>query len=96
MTRRRRVAQDRAGGRDSTGVIILGRGEDARRDHDWVTIGAQAKGAIGFAVGRTVFWKPLVDYKDGAISKAEVVTRIAGTYQVLYKLFIDARARVLA
>ena len=90
------VAQARAGGRDSVGVIILGRGEDENRVHDWLTIGAQTEGVIGFAVGRTVFWKPLVDYKDGAISRAEAVSRIAGTYQVLYKLFIDARARVLA
>ncbi len=90
------VAQARAGGRDSVGVIILGRGEDERRVHDWLIIGAQTEGVIGFAVGRTVFWQPLLDYKDGAISRAEAVSRIAGTYQVLYKLFIDARARVLA
>ena len=90
------VAQARAGGRDSVGVIILGRGEDENRVHHWLTVGAQTEGVIGFAVGRTVFWKPLVDYKDGAISRAEAVSRIAGTYQGLYKLFIDARARVLA
>ena len=83
----------RAGGRDRVGVIILGRGEDENRIHDWLTIGPQTEGIIGFDVGHTVFWKPLVDYKDGAISRPEAASRIAGTYQVLYKLFIDARAR---
>ncbi len=90
------VAQARAGGRDGVGVIVLGRGEDEKRVHDWLTIGAQTEGIIGFAVGRTVFWQPLVDYKGGAISRAEAVSRIAGTYQRLYQLFIDARARVAA
>ncbi len=90
------VAQARAGGRNSVGLIVLGRGEDERRVQDWLTIGAQTEGVIGFAVGRTVFWQPLVDYKDGKISRSEAVGRIAGTYQRLYKLFIDARARVAA
>ncbi len=90
------VAQARAGGRDKVGVIVLGRGEDEKRVRDWLTIGAQTQGVIGFAVGRTVFWEPLVDYKKGAISRAEAVSRIAGTYQGLYQLFIDARARVAA
>ena len=86
------VAQAQAGDRDNVGVIVLGRGEDEKRVHHWLTIGAQTKGVVGFAVGRTVFWQPLVDYKDGAISRAEAASRIAGTYQRLYKLFIDARS----
>ena len=73
------VAQARAGGRDSVVVIILGQGEEASRVHDWLTIGAQTEGVIGFAVGRTVIWQPLVDYRDGAISRDEAVSRIAET-----------------
>ncbi len=71
------VAQARAGDRENVGVIVLGRGEDEKRVQDWLTIGAQTQGVIGFAVGRTVFWQPLVDYKDGALSRAEAVSRIA-------------------
>jgi 5-dehydro-2-deoxygluconokinase len=90
------VAQARAGGRDKVGVIVLGRGENEQRVQDWLTIGAQTDGVIGFAVGRTVFWAPLVEYKDGGISRAEAVSRIAGTYGRLYRLFIDARAKEAA
>lgn len=90
------VAQARAGGRDNVGVIVLGRGENEQRVQDWLTIGAQTEGVIGFAVGRTVFWAPLVEYKDGGISRAEAVSRIAGTYGRLYRLFIDARAKAAA
>jgi len=93
---RRVVAQGRAGGRDNIGIIVLGRGEDEKRVQEWLTTGAQTEGVIGFAVGRTVFWQPLVDYKEGMISRADAVSRIAGTYQRLYKLFIDARAKATA
>ena len=90
------VAQAQMGGRNRVGVIVLGRGEDENRVHDWLAIGARTKEIIGFAVGRTVFWQPLVDYKDGGISRAEAASRIAGTYQRLYKLFVDARSRARA
>ncbi len=90
------VAQARAGGRANVGVIVLGRGENEKRVRDWLKIGAQTQGVIGFAVGRTVFWQPLVDYKDGAISRSEAVSRIAGTYQELYQLLIEGRASVAA
>ena len=85
------VAEAQAGGRDKVGVIVLGRGEDEKRVHDWLTVGARTKGVIGFAVGRTVFWQPLVEYKDEMISRDDAVGKIAGTYQRLYKLFLEAR-----
>ena len=90
------VAQAQAGGRGKVGVIVLGRGEDEERVHHWLSVGAQTEGVIGFAAGRTVFWQPLVDHKDGAISRAEAGSRIAETYQRLYKLFVDARSRAPA
>ena len=88
------VAQARAGGRDGVGVIVLGRGEDEERVRHWLAVGAQTEGVIGFAVGRTVFWQPLVEHKDGVISRAEALSRIADSYQRLYNLFIDARITV--
>ncbi len=86
------VAQARVGGRDKVGIIVLGRGEDDQRVQDWLSVGAQTPGFIGFAVGRTVFWQPLLDFKDGSITRSEAVGRIAGTYRRLYKLFIGARS----
>jgi len=75
------VTQARSGGRVRVGIIVLGRGEDDQRVQHWLAIGAQTPGFIGFAVGRTVFWQPLVDYKDESISRAGAVSRIAGTYR---------------
>jgi 5-dehydro-2-deoxygluconokinase len=53
------VAAARRNGRDKVGCIVLGRGEDAKKVHEWLTVAAHVPGFIGFAVGRTVFWEPL-------------------------------------
>ena len=88
------VAQARVGYRDEVGIIILGRGENEDKVHEWLKVGARTKGIIGFAIGRTVFWRPLVDYKDGKISREDAISRISGTYQELYNLFMDQRSKV--
>ena len=57
------VAAVRRGGRDKVGCIVLGRGEDDAKVHEWLAIAATVPGFIGFAVGRTDFWQPLVDWR---------------------------------
>jgi myo-inositol catabolism protein IolC len=57
------VAAARAGGRDRVGCIILGRGEDDRKVRHWLGTAAEVPGFIGFAVGRTDFWDPLVAWR---------------------------------
>ena len=86
------VAQARSGGRSNVGVIVLGRGEDEARVREWLAVAAPIPGVVGFAVGRTVFWRPLVHYKEAAISRPEAVDRIAGNYQAFHGLFVEARA----
>ena len=87
------VVQARVGGRRDVGIIVLGRGEDDERVGAWLTTGAQTEGFIGFAVGRTVFWKPLVNHKEGRISCDEAASQVARAYQRFYELFTNARAR---
>ena len=84
-------AQARSGGRDNVGLIILGRGEDAAKVDHWLTVGAQTPGFIGFAVGRTTFWGPVVECQQGSISREEAVTRIADNFTRFLKLFTGAR-----
>src|SRR5262249_15181933 len=57
---RRIVAAARRNGRDSVGCIILGRGENDKKVREWLATAAAVPGFIGFAVGRTSFWGPLV------------------------------------
>src|SRR5262245_45579109 len=75
------VAAVRRGGRDKVGRIILGRGEDDRKVRQWLTTAAGVLGFIGFAVGRPVFWDPLVDYRAKKISRDAAVAKIAASYR---------------
>lgn len=71
----------RAGGRDPVGCIVLGRGADEQRVRNWLTTAASVPGFIGFAVGRTDFWQPLVDWRSKKISRETAVTQIATEYR---------------
>jgi myo-inositol catabolism protein IolC len=75
------VAVARRDGRDKVGIIILGRGEDDRKVHEWLVTAAGVPGFIGFAVGRTSFWDPLVAWRAGKIDREQAVNDIVGRYR---------------
>lgn len=79
------------GGRDQVGCIILGRGENDQKVHDWLTIASGVKGFIGFAVGRTDFWEPLVDFRAQKITRDAAVAEIARRYLKFVAIFEQAR-----
>jgi 5-dehydro-2-deoxygluconokinase len=84
---RKTVAAARRGGRDHVGCIILGRGEDDQKVREWLSTAAKVPGFIGFAVGRTSFWNPLVDWLAKTITREQAVNQIAGRYQEFVKIF---------
>lgn len=86
-------AAARAGGRTEVGCIVLGRGENEAKVREWLTVGANVAGVIGFAVGRTVFWEPLKAFKEGKFTREQAVDQIAKTYGSLCNLWIGARAK---
>jgi myo-inositol catabolism protein IolC len=81
----------RRSGRDKVGCIILGRGESDQKVLEWLETAARVKGFIGFAVGRTVFWEPLVSWRDNKISRETAVNEIARHYRELVDVFEKAR-----
>jgi myo-inositol catabolism protein IolC len=88
------VATARRDGRDKVGCIILGRGEDDQKVREWLTVAASVPGFIGFAVGRTDFWQPLVDWRDKKASRETAVQEIADHYQEFVSIFeAGSRAR---
>ena len=87
------VAAARAGGRDQVGCIILGGGEDDRKVRDWLGIAAEVPGFIGFAVGRTVFWDPLVAWRARKATREQAVAEIAARYREFVDLFEKAGIR---
>lgn len=90
------VATARAGGRDRVGCIILGRGEDERKVRDWLATAASLPGFVGFAVGRTVFWDPLVDYRAGKKTRGAAAAEIARRYRDFIGVFETARHSTVA
>lgn len=87
------VIAARRNGREKVGCIILGRGEDEEKVREWLTIAAGVPGFIGFAVGRTDFWEPLVGWRDGKQTHDAAVAAIARHYSGFAALFEQARGK---
>ncbi len=81
----------RRGGRDTVGLIVLGRGAERDRVVHWLKTAARVPGFIGFAVGRTSFWQPLVDVEAKRISQEEAATQIAHNFEAWIQIFEEAR-----
>lgn len=83
------VSQAQNGNRQNVKVVILGKGENQETVEKWIEVGARVKGIIGFAVGRTIFWKPLSEYKDGEIDKEKTIELICSNFLHFYHLFMS-------
>jgi myo-inositol catabolism protein IolC len=87
------VEAARRDGRGNVGCIVLGRGESDEKVRAWLTTAAVVPGFIGFAVGRTDFWDPLMAWRTGKASREEAVARVAARYREFVDLFDSARAK---
>lgn len=90
------VAAAQRGGRDKVGCIILGRGEKDEKVREWLTTAAAVPGFIGFAVGRTDFWEPLVNYRAHKTTREAAVAEIARRYREFVDVFESARIKTSA
>ena len=88
------VAAARQGGRDKVGCIILGRGEDDKKVREWLMTAAGVPGFIGFAVGRTDFWEPLVAWRAKKTTRDAAVAEIAHRYREFVDIFESARGAI--
>jgi myo-inositol catabolism protein IolC len=75
----------RAGGRERVTCVVLGRGaDDARVDH-WLQTAAPVPGYSGFAIGRSIWWDALSDWRAGKAQEDDAAARIGRNY----RRFID-------
>jgi myo-inositol catabolism protein IolC len=86
------VAVARRGGRDTVSCIILGRGEDDEKVRQWLTTAAGVPGFIGFAVGGTDFWDPLVGWRAKTTTREAAVAEIARRYREFADIFEKTHA----
>ena len=80
-----RTARDN--GRNNVGFVILGRGENEEKVNEWLRVGKNVVGVIGFAVGRTVFWQAILDFRSSTKTREETVTQISENFTNFYKIF---------
>jgi 5-dehydro-2-deoxygluconokinase len=59
---------------------------------DWLGIAAEVPGFIGFAVGRTVFWDPLVAWRSRKATREQAAAEIAARHREFVDLFEGRRA----
>jgi myo-inositol catabolism protein IolC len=90
------VKTARRNGRDNVGCIVLGRGESDQKVREWLATAAGVPGFIGFAVGRTSFWDPLMSWKDKKSSREEAVSEIARRFRTWVDVFRQARQTRMA
>ncbi len=53
----------------------------------WLATAASVPGFIGFAVGRTTFWDPLIDWRANRIAREAAVEQIARRYREWVSIF---------
>ncbi len=85
------VETARRGGRHDVGCIVLGRGESESHVRAWLGTAATVPGFIGFAVGRTTFWEPLVALRDQQIPREAAVAEVARRYRQWVDVFAHAQ-----
>jgi myo-inositol catabolism protein IolC len=86
------VKQARFSGRDSVGIVVLGRAADDTKVESWIKAGAAVNGVIGFAIGRTIFWDAISEFEEGKKNEEETANAIGEKFLHYYKLFIETRS----
>ena len=71
----------RSGGRDGVACVVLGRGADDAAVERWLRQGAGVPGYRGFAIGRTIWGPPLMEFVEGEIDRSEAASRVGRSYR---------------
>lgn len=74
------VTRARADGRSRVGVIVLGRDAPPQRLMHWLELAASVEGFVGFAIGRSIWEKPLAAHQRGELDDVGAVQAIAQQY----------------
>jgi myo-inositol catabolism protein IolC len=77
---RRVVAAARRGSRDAVACVILGRDAPRERVDHWLGVASAVDGFRGFAIGRSVWEAPLVDFIAGRATESDLVDRVAENF----------------
>jgi myo-inositol catabolism protein IolC len=85
------VAMARRDGRDEVRCIVLGRDAPAERLNHWLKVAAPIDGFCGFAIGRSIWEKPLTDELAGTIGEHELIAAVAENYAHFVAVYVEAQ-----
>jgi myo-inositol catabolism protein IolC len=74
------VSAARRDGRSTVNCIVLGRDSSRQRLDHWLGVASRVDGFRGFAIGRSIWEKPLADHLAGTASETQLVRRVAETF----------------
>jgi myo-inositol catabolism protein IolC len=74
------AAQCREGGRDRVVCVVLGRGADDDKVDGWLRAAAPVDAYVGFAIGRSIWGKPLDAFIDGSLGREDAAAQVADNY----------------
>ena len=86
-----RIIDTAIAARPAARQILLGKAADLRTIDHWFAAAAHSATAVGFAIGRSVFWDPSAAYLSGATSAGEATADIATTYLQLVEAWRQSR-----
>lgn len=78
---------------ENSKIVVLGRGEDEEKVEFWLKEAAKFDQIIGFAIGRTIFMKPLLSLLDEKISKEEAKRQIGLNYKKFIDIWREAKSK---
>ncbi len=84
------VACARRNGRDTVRCIVLGRDAPTDKLDHWLRIAAVTDGFIGFAIGRSIWEKPLSDHVAGVLNETAATAVIAENYLHFCRTYDEA------
>ena len=80
----------RSGGRENVVCIILGRGAGEAKLEDWLQHEAGVPGFVGFAIGRTIWQRPLGEWLAERLDRAGASRMIANNYLRMIEIYLGA------
>jgi myo-inositol catabolism protein IolC len=86
-----RISQQvRSGGRDQVACVVLGRGANEEAVIHWLKQGAGVPGYVGFAIGRTIWWDPLLAHVQEGLDRGTAAKQIAENYRRMIDVYTSA------
>jgi 5-dehydro-2-deoxygluconokinase len=87
-----RVIDEAIGQREGPRQLILGKGAGLETVGVWFESARGARTAAGFAIGRTVYWRPACEFLLGRMAADDAVHEMAANYRAVIDLWRSAHA----